>query len=63
MCGIAGILDLQDKVERSLLEKASSFMAHRGPDDEGFFIEGPVGFVHRRLSIIDLSGGGTANVQ
>ena len=57
MCGIAGILDLQDKVERSLLEKTSSLMAHRGPDDEGFFIEGPVGLAHRRLSIIDLSGG------
>lgn len=57
MCGIAGILNLQDKVERSSLEKVSSLMAHRGPDDEGFFIEGPVGLVHRRLSIIDLDGG------
>jgi asparagine synthase (glutamine-hydrolysing) len=57
MCGIAGILNFQDKVERSSLERASRLMAHRGPDDEGYFIEGPVGLVHRRLSIIDLDGG------
>jgi len=30
---------------------------HRGPDDEGYFIDGPLGFGFRRLSIIDLSGG------
>jgi asparagine synthase (glutamine-hydrolysing) len=32
-------------------------IAHRGPDDEGYFIAGPLGFGFRRLSIIDLSGG------
>ena len=32
-------------------------MAHRGPDDEGYFVAGPIGFGFRRLSIIDLSGG------
>jgi asparagine synthase (glutamine-hydrolysing) len=32
-------------------------MAHRGPDAEGFFIEGQAGLLHRRLSIIDLTGG------
>jgi asparagine synthase (glutamine-hydrolysing) len=32
-------------------------MVHRGPDDEGLFLDGPVGFGHRRLSIIDLAGG------
>ena len=32
--------------------------AYRGPDDEGFFFEGPVGLGHRRLSIIDLSPSG-----
>ncbi len=30
---------------------------HRGPDDEGFFIDGPIGFFHKRLSIIDLASG------
>jgi asparagine synthase (glutamine-hydrolysing) len=33
-------------------------IAHRGPDDEGFFCEGPIGLGHRRLSIIDLSPAG-----
>jgi asparagine synthase (glutamine-hydrolysing) len=33
-------------------------MFHRGPDDEGLFIEGPIGLGHRRLSIIDLSSAG-----
>ena len=35
----------------------TSSIAHRGPDDEGYFIAGPLGFGFRRLSIIDLSGG------
>jgi asparagine synthase (glutamine-hydrolysing) len=57
MCGIAGVISLEKKVDRSLLEKASRLMIHRGPDDEGFFVQGPVGLAHRRLSIIDLAGG------
>ena len=32
-------------------------MVHRGPDDEGYFVEGPIGLGFRRLSIIDLAGG------
>ena len=32
-------------------------IAHRGPDDEGYFISGPLGLGFRRLSIIDLAGG------
>jgi asparagine synthase (glutamine-hydrolysing) len=32
-------------------------MTHRGPDDEGYFVSGPLGLGFRRLSIIDLSGG------
>ena len=32
-------------------------LVHRGPDDEGFFLDGPMGLAHRRLSIIDLEGG------
>jgi asparagine synthase (glutamine-hydrolysing) len=57
VCGIAGVISLEKKVDRSLLEKASRLMIHRGPDDEGFFVQGPVGLAHRRLSIIDLAGG------
>lgn len=57
MCGIAGIINPREGVDRSVLEKASSWMTHRGPDDEGLFIEGQAGLLHRRLSIIDLAGG------
>ncbi|HEV2247011.1 MAG TPA: asparagine synthetase B, partial [Terriglobia bacterium] len=32
-------------------------MAHRGPDDEGFYLDGDLGIANRRLSIIDLAGG------
>ncbi len=32
-------------------------ITHRGPDDEGYFLAGPLGFGFRRLSIIDLAGG------
>lgn len=56
MCGIAGILrgdGRQPDAER--LRQMAALIAHRGPDGEGFFIEGPVGFAHRRLAIIDLN--------
>lgn len=52
MCGIAGYVG---QGERSILEKMTNIMAHRGPDDSGFFIDGNVGLGHRRLAIIDLS--------
>jgi asparagine synthase (glutamine-hydrolysing) len=60
MCGIAGILhlDLREPVDFDLLARMTGALAHRGPDDEGFYRKGPVGLGHRRLSIIDLSGGG-----
>jgi len=59
MCGISGIFHKnQQPVDRSVLEKMNRTMAHRGPDAEGYFLSGPVGLGHRRLSIIDLSSGG-----
>ena len=58
MCGIAGILDLKGRaVEQPVLERLCACLAHRGPDDEGFHVEGNVGLGQRRLSIIDLSSG------
>ena len=59
MCGICGIylLDSEACADRSLLERMNSTMVHRGPDDDGYFVSGPVGLAMRRLSIIDLSGG------
>lgn len=59
MCGIAGVLDLEPgaRVEPRLLEAMADLLAHRGPDDEGFHLDGGVGLAHRRLSIIDVSRG------
>ncbi len=59
MCGIAGIWNLQKTAvdERDLVRMAR-VMAHRGPDDEGTYVDGPVGLAFRRLSIIDLSAAG-----
>ncbi|MFH2013092.1 MAG: asparagine synthase (glutamine-hydrolyzing) [Pseudomonadota bacterium] len=57
MCGIAGTVNFNETIKREMLEMVSRTMAHRGPDDEGIFIEGPVGLAHRRLSVIDLEGG------
>ena len=59
MCGIAGQFNFQGRepVERETIVRMTRSIAHRGPDDEGFFISGPVGLGSRRLSIIDLAGG------
>lgn len=56
MCGICGIIDPAGVKEKSLLTMLAP-IAHRGPDDQGLFIDDNVGFGHRRLSIIDLEGG------
>jgi asparagine synthase (glutamine-hydrolysing) len=55
MCGIAGYFDITKTITRDHLEKMTSKIAHRGPDAQGIFVEGPCGLGHRRLSIIDLS--------
>lgn len=59
MCGICGIYDLTDnrKVEQEEISRMTGTIVHRGPDDDGFFMEGPLGLGFRRLSIIDLQGG------
>jgi asparagine synthase (glutamine-hydrolysing) len=56
MCGIAGLLNLDNSpVSQTLLHAMTDTIAHRGPDGEGHWIEGEVGLGHRRLAIIDLS--------
>jgi asparagine synthase (glutamine-hydrolysing) len=59
MCGIAGQFNFQrhEPVERETIVRMADSIAHRGPDDEGYFISGAVGLGFRRLSIIDLAGG------
>lgn len=57
MCGIAGYFSPHIKDGRSVLKKMTDAIIHRGPDDEGFYINGACGLGARRLSIIDLSDG------
>lgn len=59
MCAITGIFDTRDSrpVDRVLLEHMNQVQFHRGPDEGGVHVEPGVGLAHRRLSIIDLSGG------
>ena len=59
MCAICGILnfDSTKALDQSLIRRMTNVLSHRGPDDEGFHIDGCVGLGHRRLSIIDLRGG------
>ena len=59
MCGICGQFNFgnQAPVLRHDVERMARSIAHRGPDDEGYFIAGAVGLGFRRLSIIDLAGG------
>ena len=59
MCGIAGMFNLNgEPVSSLILKKMTAAIAHRGPDGEGFYINGFLGLGHRRLSIIDLSSAG-----
>ncbi len=59
MCGIAGIFNVNGApVASSVLRAMTDIVKHRGPDGEGFWLEGGVGFGHRRLAIVDLSPGG-----
>ena len=59
MCGICGQYNFGSAapVQRRDIEAMARAIAHRGPDDEGYYIAGPLGFGFRRLSIIDLAGG------
>lgn len=59
MCGIAGQFNYlrQDPVDPETIHRMARAITRRGPDDEGYFIAGPLGLGFRRLSIIDLSGG------
>lgn len=58
MCGIAGFVTQEQSVrDRSLLVRMCDRIAHRGPDGAGYYYDGPTALGHRRLSIIDVSGG------
>jgi asparagine synthase (glutamine-hydrolysing) len=56
MCGICGYVTTNPaRVGPDALTAMNAAIAHRGPDDEGVYIDGGVGLAHRRLAILDLS--------
>lgn len=58
MCGLVGVLNRKGKpIGRETLRKMLAVLRHRGPDEEGFFLDGSVGFAHQRLTIIDTVSG------
>lgn len=59
MCGIAGQLALDPTavLNESDVRPMCDVIVHRGPDDQGFLVDGPLAMGMRRLSIIDLAGG------
>jgi len=62
MCGIAGFIGAEEFTNNGegatrVLDRMCRIIAHRGPDDQGMFVDGSVALGMRRLSIIDLAGG------
>ena len=60
MCGFTGILhfEAQGEIDAGLLRRMNDAIAYRGPDGDGFHVEPGVGLGHRRLSVVDVAGGG-----
>ena len=57
MCGICGLIHFDGKpATRQLLAGMNDRLRHRGPDGEGYFIDGAAGLAMRRLKIIDIAG-------
>ena len=58
MCGIAGFANVDGRpADAGLLRRMTDAVGHRGPDGDGFHLDGAVGLGHRRLAIIDLVTG------
>ena len=64
MCGITGVFGFSyPLVSENTLRKMTNTLAHRGPDSNGVYIKGSIGFGHTRLSILDLSPAGHQPMQ
>lgn len=59
MCGIGGWIAWERRLDDAgpVLKPMADSMACRGPDAEGYFLDGPVAFAHRRLIVVDPAGG------
>ena len=58
MCGIAGYINFDKKINKERFDKMVDIIEHRGPDDRGTYYHEGLALGHRRLSIIDLSSDG-----
>ena len=58
MCGITGIYGMSSEKSASTIRLMNNAISHRGPDDEGYYVDEQVALGHRRLAIIDLSPAG-----
>lgn len=56
MCGIVGFVS-SDENKGTIIKKMTDRISHRGPDEEGYYMDETIALGHRRLSIIDLQGG------
>ena len=63
MCGITGIYGMGSVQSSSTIRQMNNAISHRGPDDEGYYIDEQVALGHRRLAIIDLSPAGHQPMQ
>lgn len=57
MCGISGLYSIANSPSGQILEQMNDCLDYRGPDESGYFQDGPVGLAHRRLSIVGLDTG------
>jgi asparagine synthase (glutamine-hydrolysing) len=57
MCGIVGFVNRKGSADRVVLERMCEAIAHRGPDDDGFYTNENAAIGMRRLAIIDVAGG------
>src|SRR5262245_62684312 len=58
MCGLSGFVSLTHRpADEAVVRRMAATLRHRGPDDEGYYVDGPVALGHRRLTIIDLATG------
>lgn len=59
MCGILGIYNLDgEAVDQNVIVKMGNQISYRGPDGEGLFIQNNIGFIHKRLAVLDPSENG-----
>ena len=56
MCGIVGFISREEN-KGIIIKKMADKIIHRGPDEEGYYIDENIALGHRRLSIIDLDNG------